>query len=59
MFVIWKDFFIGWCATPKQNYEARIRDGGLIIPLTDCENEQEAIETLLLCGLKRKEIEVR
>jgi len=59
MFVIWNDFFKGWCVTPKQNYEARIRNESLITPIADCENEQEAIDTMLLCGLKQEEIEVR
>ena len=59
MFVIWNDFFKGWCATPKKNYEARVRDASLIIPLADCENEQDAIDALLLCGLEREKIEVK
>ncbi len=59
MFVIWNDFFKGWCATPKKNYEARVRDANLIISLSDCKSGKEAIEALMSCGVSLDEIEVR
>jgi hypothetical protein len=59
MFVIWNDFFKGWCATPKNNYEARVRDASLVIKLSDCNNEEEAIAAMVFCGLSRDQIEVR
>lgn len=55
-YILWKDFFYGWCITDKTNYECRVRNEFKIIKLKDCENVDDALYYAISLGLPQENI---
>ena len=55
-YILWKDFFYGWCITDKANYECRVRNEFKIIKLKDCEAVDDALFYAISLGLSQENI---
>jgi len=56
MYIIYNDFFRGWCITPEANYRSRVKNACAILKLEDCEGADEAISCALACGFKYEQL---
>lgn len=59
MFVLYKDFFKGWCITPETNYHATVRDANAVTCLhLDNDNFAFAIDTAVRAGFPLDKIKM-